>query len=70
MDRLRERVPVYRPRPLSNFNTGPGAVPASEWRRRQDRRERDEIVRKSVATFIFFPLGWLVLSLLLLAGQP
>jgi hypothetical protein len=69
MDRLSEGVPVWRPRPLTKFKPRPGAVPVAEWHRLQQQREREDILKKSMAVFVLFPMGWLLLSLWLLAGQ-
>jgi len=70
MERLKvERIPVYRPKPLTKFA---GALPAEEAAKRraeaQRRADTNESLRAAVIAVFTFPLFYLVLVLLLLAG--
>jgi len=69
MERLRERTPVWRPRPLTRYQRRPGAVSEVVWLAQQRRREADEMLRKALIGVVAFPVIWLVLSLWLLVGQ-
>lgn len=69
MERLRERTPVWRPRPLTKYAQRPGAVPESAWHAAQQRKQLDELTRSLVYAAISLPAIWLLVSLMWTAGS-